>query len=54
LSLYRVDKARSRSEGGFGLGLSIFDWIARAHGGKIEVESTVGQGTTFKVWLPAL
>jgi len=54
LSLYRVDKARSRSEGGFGLGLSICDWIVRAHGGKIEVESTVGQGTTFKVWLPAL
>ena len=51
---YRVDKARSRLEGGFGLGLSICDWIVRAHGGKIEVESTVGQGTTFKVWLPAL
>ncbi|QGP93983.1 Adaptive-response sensory-kinase SasA [Neomoorella glycerini] len=51
---YRVDKARSRSEGGFGLGLSICEWIARAHGGKIEVESTVGQGTTFKVRLPAV
>lgn len=50
---YRVDKARSRAEGGFGLGLSICEWIVRAHNGKIEVESSVGQGTTFKVWLPA-
>ncbi|WP_338817850.1 Adaptive-response sensory-kinase SasA [Moorella thermoacetica] len=49
---YRVDKARSRAEGGFGLGLAICDWIVRAHNGKIEVESAVGRGTTFKVWLP--
>jgi signal transduction histidine kinase len=34
------------------LGLSIAHWIAEAHGGKIEVESQVGQGTTFNVWLP--
>ncbi|MGI9861259.1 ATP-binding protein [Moorella naiadis] len=49
---YRVDKARSRAEGGFGLGLAICDWIARAHGGRITVESTLGRGTTFKVRLP--
>lgn len=49
---YRVDKARSRAEGGFGLGLAICDWIARSHGGRITVASTVGRGTTFKVRLP--
>lgn len=49
---YRVDKARSRKEGGMGLGLSIVKQIIDAHGGKIEVESKVGQGTTFKMELP--
>lgn len=51
---YRAEKARTRSrEGsGFGLGLSIAYWIVRNHGGRIEVESKEGQGTTFCVWLP--
>jgi len=49
---YRVDKARARKHGGVGLGLSIADWIARAHGGQITVTSTRGQGTTFTVHLP--
>jgi heavy metal sensor kinase len=49
---YRVDKSRSRAEGGSGLGLAICQHIAEAHGGKIEVESQVGAGSTFSVWLP--
>ncbi len=49
---YRVDKSRLRSEGGSGLGLAICRHIAEAHGGKIEVESRIGVGSTFSVWLP--
>jgi heavy metal sensor kinase len=49
---YRVDKSRSRFDGGTGLGLAISQRIAQAHGGRIEVESRVGVGSTFSVWLP--
>ena len=49
---YRVDKSRSRETGGVGLGLSIADWIASAHHGKIEVESELDKGSTFTVYLP--
>jgi len=49
---YRVDKARSRAEGGAGLGLSICRWIAEAHGGAMSVESAPGQGSTFTLRLP--
>lgn len=49
---YRVDKARSREEGGSGLGLSIVKWIIDAHGGTIKVESEKNKGSTFVVKLP--
>ncbi len=49
---YKVDKARGGSETGTGLGLSIAGQIVQLHGGKINVESDVGKGTTFKVMLP--
>jgi heavy metal sensor kinase len=50
---YRVDKSRSKETGGVGLGLSIAGWVAAAHGGKIDIRSRVGEGTTFSVTLPA-
>jgi two-component system phosphate regulon sensor histidine kinase PhoR len=49
---YRVDKARSRETGGTGLGLSIVRHVAESHGGRVEVQSTVGVGSTFTVTLP--
>ncbi len=49
---YRTDKARSREQGGSGLGLSIVAWLAQAHDGRVTVESTLHQGSTFFVWLP--
>jgi len=50
---YRAEKSRTRSQStGFGLGLSITKWIVEHHGGRIEVNSKDGQGTTFAIWLP--
>jgi two-component system, OmpR family, heavy metal sensor histidine kinase CusS len=49
---YRVDKARSREMGGTGLGLAIAKSIVTAHGGRIELTSAVGAGTTATVTLP--
>jgi signal transduction histidine kinase len=48
---YRVDKAHSRRSGGSGLGLAIVKGIAEQHGGKVNVTSEPGKGSTFSVWL---
>nr|WP_172875797.1 ATP-binding protein [Micromonospora inositola] len=50
---YRADQARSRSTGGTGLGLAIVKHIASNHGGRVEVSSTLGGGSTFTLRLPA-
>ncbi len=50
---FRVDKARSRASGGSGLGLAIVRAIVQRNRGEINVESTLGQGTTFTVTFPA-
>jgi two-component system OmpR family sensor kinase len=50
---YRVDKSRTRKDGGAGLGLSIANWAVQAHGGNITLDSPAGAGCTFKVCLPA-
>jgi two-component system, OmpR family, sensor kinase len=50
---YRAEKSRTRGKStGFGLGLSIANWIVEKHGGRIEVVSKDGKGTTFAIWLP--
>ena len=52
---YRAEKSRTRGKTtGFGLGLSIANWIVERHEGRIEVNSKEGQGTSFAIWLPLL
>ncbi|HHB12241.1 MAG TPA: phosphate regulon sensor histidine kinase PhoR [Chromatiales bacterium] len=50
---YRVDKGRSRERGGTGLGLSIVRHVLMRHGGRIEIESTPGEGSRFACLFPA-
>ncbi len=50
---YRVDAARNREQGGTGLGLSIVKHLAQSFGGGVSVDSIEGEGSTFKVILPA-
>jgi two-component system phosphate regulon sensor histidine kinase PhoR len=49
---YRVDAGRSRKAGGTGLGLAIVKHIAQAHGGRVTVSSTPGEGSTFSIMIP--
>lgn len=49
---YRTDKSRNRKTGGVGIGLTIASEIVKAHGGKIEVESSEGKGSKFTVTIP--
>jgi heavy metal sensor kinase len=48
---YRIDSGRSRDTGGVGLGLSIARWAVEANGGRIELESEEGKGSTFRIVL---
>jgi two-component system phosphate regulon sensor histidine kinase PhoR len=49
---YRVDKGRSSSMGGTGLGLAIVKHIAGAHGGSVQADSAVGEGSSFILRIP--
>ncbi|MEN9225060.1 MAG: ATP-binding protein [Thermostichus sp. HHBFW_bins_43] len=49
---YRVDEARARHTGGFGLGLALVKQIATAHGGSLQISSQVGKGSQFTLQLP--
>ncbi|HEX2375386.1 MAG TPA: HAMP domain-containing sensor histidine kinase, partial [Actinomycetota bacterium] len=49
---WRADKARSRADGGTGLGLAIVRQIAESHGGEVRLQSKVGVGSSFVIWLP--
>lgn len=49
---YRVDSARQRNTGGFGLGLYLCHLIAEAHGGRMEIDSEPGEGTEIRIYLP--
>jgi len=51
---YRVDQARSRKLGGTGLGLAIVKHIAYAQRGEVDVSSTLGQGSIFRIVLPKI
>ena len=49
---YRVDAGRSRATGGSGLGLAIVKHVLQRHGGRLEIASTEGRGSTFTCHFP--
>jgi signal transduction histidine kinase len=49
---YRVDSARQRNTGGFGLGLYLCNLIVQAHDGRLDIDSEPGKGTRVTVYLP--
>lgn len=49
---YRVNAKQSRNKGGTGLGLAIVKHIVNRHGGELQIESILGEGSQFTVWLP--
>jgi signal transduction histidine kinase len=50
---YRVGRSETQGRRGSGVGLALVRHIAEAHGGRVTVESTPGEGSRFTVWLPA-
>ena len=50
---WRAEKSRNRATGGSGLGLAIIKQLVEAHGGQAHVESQVGIGTRFRIYLPS-
>jgi two-component system phosphate regulon sensor histidine kinase PhoR len=51
---YRVDKGRSRAVGGTGLGLAIVKHVVNRHRGRMLIDSELGKGTVFTIWLPGV
>jgi two-component system OmpR family sensor kinase len=49
---YRADPSRARDRGGTGLGLAVVAALAEAHGGRVELATSPGAGSTFRVHLP--
>jgi two-component system phosphate regulon sensor histidine kinase PhoR len=50
---YRVDRSRSRDTGGTGLGLAIVKHVVHRHGAELDIDSVLGQGSTFSIAFPA-